>query len=157
MPWHILGGGVSVCAADILGFQWSEQRPLSGQPFFESELLSPEAGDLVFIGSGSLTTKKLLRWSYLMAWSKIVHIFQAYGWNNTSKGLGLLLICAWAFINHAGAFSEMGSKISSFRSDREILAWESRLEKLCLCALAFQGGRTPWTHWQKLWWNAGQS
>ena len=138
MPWHTDRGGASVNAADVLGFPWSGQCPLSGQPFFKSVLLSLEGDDLVFQGFRSSTAENLLTRNYLMAWSKIVHIFQVYGWKDTSKGLGLPLTCAWAFINLAGTFLEMGSEINSYRYDHEILAWESRLEKLRLSNVAFQ-------------------
>lgn len=52
MPWHNgLCGGASVKTADVLGFLWSTQRPLTGQFFSESVLISPEADDLIFKGS----------------------------------------------------------------------------------------------------------
>lgn len=52
VPWHNgLCGGASVKTADVLGFLWSTQRPLTGQFFSESVLISPEADDLIFKGS----------------------------------------------------------------------------------------------------------
>ena len=99
---------------------------------------------------GSSTTESRLIWNYLMAWSKIFHIFQISGWNAISKGLGLSL--TWAVGIYQLCRSLLGdgfrNKLTQRRSALGFL-WREWWWSWNFSTLA-----TSWeelTHWKRLW------
>lgn len=141
------------------GFLGSGQRPLSGQSCsacsFPHRQSRWKRFPLVING------ENLLMWNHLIPWSEIVHIFQVCGWNYTSKGLGLLLTCAWAFINHASAFLEMSLEIKLRDKLFQTWPWNLRLRKQAWKApfkqSCFSGEAELAKITDRNWWNTGPS
>lgn len=142
-----------------LTFTVVEQQSSSGWIWTPLVLTAPPLGQPFFVGEGCSFllkqknhsikcshswTENLLTWNRLTLSNETVHSFLlVYGRNDTSKGLGLSLSCAWVFISHAWAFLETGSEINSFRNALKVWGRESRLGKLHLSDPTFQGRQSP--------------